>query len=211
MRQDARSRLHRRRPEGAGLRRRRRCHRLLRHERPRHSRRRRRRRHRRPRLPTHRCSRPHLPRARGDACGCGRRRLHLDGLLAYKHSSGGQGGHPRLPPRHEGHAGRRRGPRDDRGGGTRHLPGRSNPRRHRCEQQGDRPRIHPHAARRPRRIRPPTTGASSWHGVHYRVRSHPEGDRPGPRHDLGERWRRWSRHHQKRSNEGGRCHLPVWP
>ena len=60
-----------------------------------------------------------------------RRRLHLDGLLAHVGAPGRRGGDPRLPPRHEGHARRQRGPRDARGGRAGHLPGRAHARRHR--------------------------------------------------------------------------------
>ena len=94
---------------------------------------------------------------------------------------GAERGHPRLPPRHEGHAGVGRGPRGDRGGCHRHLPGRPDPRAHRRDdRQGHGRRVHPDAARRARRLRPAAARAGPRHGVHDPLRSGPARHRPGP-------------------------------
>ena len=105
---------------------------------------------RRPRVPAHRDARPALPGPRRQAGRGHRRRVHLDGLLADVDPPGRQRGDPRLPPRHEGHAGVERGPRGHRGRRHRHLPGRPRPGRHRQEGQGHRRRVHPDGARRAR-------------------------------------------------------------
>ena len=118
------TRLHPRRPAEPGLRLGRRRHRLLRHQQAGHPRRGRGRGPRRPRVPAHRHARPALPGPRGQARRRHRRRLHLDGLLADVGPPGRQGGHPRLPPRHEGHAGGDEVHEAIEEGVTRHLPGR---------------------------------------------------------------------------------------
>ena len=152
-RQDAlqhgpRARLHARRPPEPGLRRRRRRHRLLRHQQAGHPERGRGRGHRRPRVPADRDARPAVPGPRGQPGRRRRRRLHLDGLLADVGPPGRQRGHARLPPRHEGHAGVERGPRGDRGRRDRHLPGRPDAGHHRREdRQGHGDRVHPDGAR----------------------------------------------------------------
>ena len=120
-----RARLHARRPDEPRLRCRRRRDRLLRHQQAGHPRRGRRRVPRRPRIPAHGHARPAVPGPRRQARRRHRRRVHLDGLLADLGPPGRRRGHARLPPRHEGHAGGRRGPRGDRGGRHRHLPGRA--------------------------------------------------------------------------------------
>ena len=99
--------LHARRPDLPGLRCGRRRDRLLRHEQAGHPGRGRRRGARRPRVPAHRDARPALPGPRRQAGRGHRRRVHLDGLLADVDPPGRRGGDARLPPRHEGHAGRR--------------------------------------------------------------------------------------------------------
>ena len=93
-------------------------------------------------------------------------------------------GDPRLPPRHEGHAGRERGPRGDRGRRHRHLPGRPDPGDHRRQGQRHRDRVHPDEARRARRLRPAPAGARRRHRVHDPLRPGPPRDRPGTRADL---------------------------
>ena len=102
---------------------------------------------RRPRVPAHRDARPALPRSRRQAGRGHRRRLHLDGLLADIDPPGRQGSDARLPPRHEGHAGRERGPRGDRGRRHGHLPGRARPGHHQQEGCRHRRRVHPDGAR----------------------------------------------------------------
>ena len=100
--------------------------------------------HRRPRVPADRDARPAVPGPRGHARRRHRRRLHLDGLLAHVRPPGRQGGHARLPPRHEGHAGGERGPRGDRGRRPGDLPGRPDAGHHgREDRQGHRRRVHP--------------------------------------------------------------------
>ena len=117
----------------------------------------------------------------GTPRGRRRRRLHVDGLLADVDPPGRQRGHARLPPRHEGHAGEQRGPRGHRGGRHRHLPGGPDARHHRREdRQGHRHRVHPDAAGRARRLRPPPPGARARHRVHDPLRPRAAGDRPGP-------------------------------
>ena len=168
-----------------GLRLGRRGHRLLRHEQAGHPRRGRRRRPRRARVPAHGDARPALPGPRRQARRRHRRRLHLDGLLADVRPPGRRRGHARLPPRHEGHAGGRRGPRGDRGRRHGHLPGRPDAGHHRREdRQGHGRRVHPDAARRAGRVRPASAGARARDGVHDPVRSRPAGHRPGPRARL---------------------------
>ena len=81
-----------------------------------------------------------------------RRRVHLDGLLADLDPPGRGGGHPRLSPGHEGHAGRERGPRGDRGGRHRHLPGGAGQGERRQGGEGHRRRVHPDGPRRARRL-----------------------------------------------------------
>ena len=92
---------------------------------------------------------------------------------------GREGGDPRLPPRHEGHARVERGPRGDRGGRHRHLPGRPRPGRHGQGQQRHRRRVHPDEARRARRVRPAPPRARARHRVHDPVRPRAARDRPG--------------------------------
>ena len=180
----ARPRLHARRPPEPGLRRGLRRDRLLRHEQAGHPGRGRRRGPRRPRVPADRDARPAVPGPRRQARRRHRRRLHLDGLHADVDPPGRGRGDARLPPRHEGHAGRERGPRGDRGRRHRDLPGRPDPGRHRRQGQGHRRRVHPDAARRARRVRPPPPGARARHGVHDPLRPGPARDRPGARADL---------------------------
>ena len=181
MQRRARARLHARRPDQPGLRLGRRRDRLLRHEQAGHPRRGRRRGARRARVPAHGDARAAVPGARRQARRRHRRRVHLDGLLADVGPPGRDRGDARLPPRHEGHARRERGPRGDRGRRHRHLPGRpgrgSSPTRSR---QGDRRRVHPDGARRAGRVRPAPPGAGARHGVHHPVRPRPAGHRPGP-------------------------------
>ena len=118
-----RPRLQPRRPPAPGLRRGRHRDRLLRHQQARHPERGRRRRHRRPRVPADGHARPAVRGPQGQPRRRHRRRVHLDGLLADLGPPGRERGDARLPPRHEGHAGVERGPRGDRGGRHRHLPG----------------------------------------------------------------------------------------
>ena len=149
-----------------------------------HPRRGRRRGARRARVPADGDARPALPRPRRQARRRHRWRLHLDGLLADVDPPGRGRGHPRLPPRHEGHARLERGPRGHRGRRHRHLPGRPGPGRHRQEGQGHRRRVHPDGARRAGRVRPAPPGAGARHGVHDPLRPRPAGHRPGPGPDL---------------------------
>ena len=152
-------RLHARRPPEPGLRRGPRRDRLLRHEQARRAGRGRRGGPRRPRVPADRDARPAVPGPRRQARRRHRRRLHLDGLLADVGPPGRRRGHARLPPRHEGHAGRERGPRGDRGRRPGDLPGGPDPGHHRRQGQRHRRRVHPDAARRARRLRSPPAGA----------------------------------------------------
>ena len=126
--------LHARRPPEPGLRRGRRRDRLLRHEQARAS---------RTRTPTSvidgleylRTATLGLPYP-GHA---GKRVVVVGGgftsmdCVADLGPPGRGRGHARLPPRHEGHAGRGRGPRGDRGRRHRDLPGRPDARHHRRE------------------------------------------------------------------------------
>ena len=105
-----------------------------------------RRRPRRPRVPAHRHARPALPRPHGQARGGHRRRLHVHGLHAHLGAPGRQRGNARLPPRHEGHARRERGPRGHRGGRAGHLPGSPNARPDRRQGQRHRRRVPAHGA-----------------------------------------------------------------
>ncbi len=143
----------------AGLRRHRRRDRLLRHQQARHSQRERRRRHRRPRIPEDGDARPALSGPQGQPRRGRRRRLHGDGLHPDLRPPGRQGDHARLPPRHEGHAGLERDARGPRRRREDDLPGRADARHRRREQQGHRHRVHPHAARRAGRLRPPPARA----------------------------------------------------
>ena len=73
-----------------------------------------------------------------------------------------------------------RGPRGDRGRRHHDLPGRPDPRpRRRGDRQGLRRRVHPDAARRARRVRPPAPRAGGRHRVRHRVRPGPPRHRPG--------------------------------
>ena len=73
-----------------------------------------------------------------------------------------------------------RGPRGDRGGRHDHLPGRPDPRPgRRGDRQGLRRRVHPDAARRARRVRPPPPRAGARDRVRHRVRPRPARHRPG--------------------------------
>ena len=141
-----------------------------------------------------------------------RRRLHGDGLLAHVGPPGRRRGDAGLPPRHEGHAGRERGPRGDRGGRHRDLPGRPDPRpRRRGDREGDRGRVHPDAARRARRLRPAAPGAGPRDGVHHRVRPGPAGDRPGPGPRLDRSRQRGPAGDEAATPEGRRGHLRDRP
>ena len=115
---------------------------------------------RRPRVPAHRDARPALPGPRRQARRGHRRRLHLDGLLAHLGPPGRGRGDARLPPRHEGHARRERGPRGDRGGRAGDLPGR----RRRASSPTTSGKVtgvefQRMAPRRARRVRPAPAGA----------------------------------------------------
>ena len=169
----------RRRPAEPGLRRRPGGHRLLRHQQAGHPGRGRRRRHRRPGVPAHRHPGPALSRPRRQARRGHRRRLHLDGLLAHLGAPGLLGGDARLPPRHEGHAGRQRGPRDARGGRPRHLPGLADARRDGRDRQGQRRGVPAHGPGGAGRLRAAPAGGRGRHGVHHRLRPRPAGHRPG--------------------------------
>ena len=175
------------RPPEPGLRRGGGGDRLLRHEQARHPRRGRGRRDRRPGVPQDRHARPAVPGPRRHPGGRGRRRLHVDGLLAHVGAPGCVRGDARLPPGHEGHAGLGRGPRGDRGRRHHDLPGRPDPRPRRRRRQGDRRGVHPDAAGRARRLGPAPPGAGSRHGVRDRMRPGPPRDRPGAGPDLDRR------------------------
>ena len=133
-----------------------------------------------------------------------RRRLHVDGLLAHLGPPGRRGGHARLPPRHEGHARRERGPRDDRGGRAGHLPGRADARRDRRQQQGHGRRVPAHGARRARRVGPAPPGAGGRHRVRHRLRPRAAGHRPGARARLA-RTRLRRRHRDQAPPARGGC------
>ena len=208
----ARPRLHARRPDQPGLRLGRRRDRLLRHEQAGHPGRGRRRGARRARVPAHGDARPALPRARRQARRRHRRRVHLDGLLADVGPPGRVRGHARLPPRHEGHARRERGPRGDRGGRHRHLPGRPGPGHHRQEGRRDRRRVHPDGARRARRVRPAPPGTGARHRIHGPLRPRPAGHRPGPGARLARPARqRGTREDQAVAAQGRRGHVRDRP
>ena len=208
--QGPRPRLQPGRPARPGLRRHDRRHGLLRDEQARRAQRDRRRRDRRPRVPQDRDSGPALSGPQEEPRGGHRRRFHRHGLHSHLDPPGREGSHPRLPPRHEGHAGRERGPRGHRGGRQDHLPGRSDPRPGRREQQGDRRRVHPHAPGRTGRLRPAPPRAGARHGVRHRVRPGPAGHRPGSGPGLdrpGQRGRRGG----PVPAQGGRRHLRDRP
>ena len=206
-----RPRLHARRPAVPGLRRDRHRDRLLRHEQAGHPRRGRARGPRRPRVPAHRDARPALPEPRGQARRRHRRRVHLDGLLADLDPPGREGGHPRLPPRHEGHARVERGPRGDRGGRDRHLPGRPRPGRHGQGQQRHRRRVHPDGPRRARCLRPPPPRARARHRVHDPVRPGAARDRPGTGARLDRPGLHRPRRHEEQAPPGRRRHVRDRP
>ena len=76
-----------------------------------------------------------FPGPRGQPGRRDRRRLHVHGLHADVAPPGRQRGDARLSARHEGDVGLERGPRGDRGGRPRHLPGRAHARHHRRAQR----------------------------------------------------------------------------
>ena len=118
---------------------------------------------------------------------------------------GAERGHARLPPRHEGHAGGRRGPRGDRGRRHGHLPGRPDAGRHRRGRQRHRRRVHPDAARA-RPTRPAGAARSRRPGTEFidPVRPRAAGDRPGPGPRLDRRPAPRARGHQAAPPQGRR-------
>ena len=171
-----------RRPAAAGLRRGRPRDRLLRHQQARDPERERRRGVRRARVPAHRDPRAALPGPQGLAGRRHRRRVHLDGLHPHVDPPGRRRGHARVPPRHEGHAGCERGPRGNRGGRDRDLPGRPCSNRYAQEdRQGNRGRVRPDEARRAGRLRSAATGTRAGHRVHDSLRPRAARHRAGTR------------------------------